>query len=210
MIGVGTNTIEYYEAPYHKWYQGRISAIGRGAWTITYADGSTLVLHDEREIRNTVDVCSLPQWQTLVSKVKGAFEYLECRLTDKCAAPYCCKEQHRIAGLLRAFNPSFASGNVDALWVRQLANLPCFSHIAGVADQLTRELPEYLVACQGAKIEHRDVSTFTKDVLQWWAFNHTKLPTWSLAARIAFCLSPNSASCERVFSLFVVAVHVWC
>ena len=26
-------------------------------------------------------------------------------------------------------------------------------------------------------------------------------PAWALAARVAFALSPNSASCERVFAL---------
>jgi len=29
-------------------------------------------------------------------------------------------------------------------------------------------------------------------------------PTWACAARIVFALSPNSASCERVFSLLKV------
>jgi hypothetical protein len=31
--------------------------------------------------------------------------------------------------------------------------------------------------------------------------NSLELPAWSAAARIIFALSPNSASCERVFSL---------
>ena len=61
--------------------------------------------------------------------------------------------------------------------------------------------PDYAVACRGIQIDHRDVESFTSDVLAWWAANHTKFPTWAIAARIAFSLSPNSASCERVFSL---------
>ena len=36
-----------------------------------------------------------------------------------------------------------------------------------------------------------------------WSLNKNslELPAWSAAARIIFALSPNSASCERVFSL---------
>ena len=35
----------------------------------------------------------------LVGQVSGAFQYLEDRFTDNCAAPYACKEQHRRASL---------------------------------------------------------------------------------------------------------------
>ena len=35
----------------------------------------------------------------------------------------------------------------------------------------------------------------------WWRANGGSFPAWALAARIVFALSPNSASCERVFSL---------
>ena len=31
--------------------------------------------------------------------------------------------------------------------------------------------------------------------------NGSKFPVWSAAARVAFALSPNSAACERVFSM---------
>ena len=37
--------------------------------------------------------------------------------------------------------------------------------------------------------------------MEFWAKNRDKFPTWSKAARIIFSLSPNSAACERVFSL---------
>lgn len=46
----------------------------------------------------------------------------------------------------------------------------------------------------GARIAHR--SRVTRDLV-----NSSLLPKWSLAARIAFAISPNSASCERIFSL---------
>ena len=146
-------------------------------------------------------MCVLPAWKKAVAHVKGAFKYLEDRLTDNCASPYHCQEQHRICGLLRAFNPSFAHGKVDRLWVQRLATLTCFAHIPNIADGMKNELPDYLQACRGLVIDHGDVGDFTTSVLKWWASHHKRFPMWAQAARIAFCLSPNSAACERVFSL---------
>ena len=42
---------------------------------------------------------------------------------------------------------------------------------------------------------------FTKKILEFWASHGTKFPEWSRAARIIFAFTPNSAACERVFSL---------
>ena len=42
---------------------------------------------------------------------------------------------------------------------------------------------------------------FTEKVLRFWRGKREKLPNFRAAARIAFALKPNSASCERVFSL---------
>ena len=38
-------------------------------------------------------------------------------------------------------------------------------------------------------------------MLAWWRTHGSTFPLWALAARIVFAISPNSASCERVFSL---------
>ena len=40
--------------------------------------------------------------------------------------------------------------------------------------------------------------------------NGNKFPAWALAARIVFALSPNSASCERVFALLKRMYSVVC
>ena len=67
----------------------------------------------------------------------------------------------------------------------------------------------YLV-CQCCKeripLIHSDVEEFTKKVLKFFADHGSKFPEWSLAARIVFSFTPNSASCERVFSLLRVDV----
>ena len=38
-------------------------------------------------------------------------------------------------------------------------------------------------------------------VLEWWSINGNSFKQWPCAARIVFAMSPNSASCERVFSI---------
>ena len=45
------------------------------------------------------------------------------------------------------------------------------------------------------------VNDYTEALLKWWRVNGNKFPAWCLGTRIVFAISPNSASCERVFSL---------
>jgi hypothetical protein len=59
----------------------------------------------------------MEQWQPLVTKLKGGFTYLENRLTNNCDSPYHLKVQHEATKLLRAFDPSLASGLVDTNYV---------------------------------------------------------------------------------------------
>ena len=67
---------------------------------------------------------------------------------------------------------------------------------------LKQELPIYLAAAAHAEaFDKSDVEAYTNAVLKWWRTNGNSFPKWAMAARIAFALSPNSASCERVFSL---------
>ena len=45
------------------------------------------------------------------------------------------------------------------------------------------------------------VADYSNAILDWWRTNGTSFPAWALAARVVFVISPNSASCERVFAL---------
>ena len=45
------------------------------------------------------------------------------------------------------------------------------------------------------------MGVFADTVLTWWRSNGHKFPAWAKAARMAFALTPNSASAERVFSM---------
>ena len=64
------------------------------------------------------------------------------------------------------------------------------------------QLPVYLQRARHFSVDHASVEDFSTAVLQWWHDeSDEKISAWSEAARIAFAISPNSASCERVFSL---------
>ena len=45
------------------------------------------------------------------------------------------------------------------------------------------------------------VADYSDAILDWWRRNSATFPAWALAARVVFAISPNSASCERVFAL---------
>ena len=50
--------------------------------------------------------------------------------------------------------------------------------------------------------DRMDMHAYTDSVLAFWRKNRKHLaPSWALAARIAFSVTPNSASSERVFSV---------
>ena len=72
----------------------------------------------------------------------------------------------------------------------------------GMLADLKRELHKYLAAAKDAPAFNKaSINDYTEALLKWWRINGTNFPTWCLGARIVFALSPNSASCERVFSL---------
>ena len=49
------------------------------------------------------------------------------------------------------------------------------------------------------------IPRYTEQILKWWETHGTgqrcTIASWAKAATIIFAMSPNSASCERVFSL---------
>lgn len=53
---------------------------------------------------------------------------------------------------------------------------------------------------EGTGNEDAFVGAYTKEILGFWADQSVEFPTWAKAAQIVFALTPNSASCERVFS----------
>lgn len=105
---------------------------------------------------------------------------------------------------MQVFNPFAAKRGCLASesFVDGLADIPAFmTHnlIPGMKEELNKYIAE--VEKINAEDEPSDMSEFTSTVLKFWARNKSKFKAWATAAQIAFSLSPNSAACERVFSL---------
>ena len=96
---------------------------------------------------------------------------------------------------------NFAHAHLTPAFVDAMqAITPLAAH--NMLSGLKQELPLYLVAAQHAPaFDKSGMDSYTDAVLKWWRTNGNSFPKWAMAARMAFALSPNSAPCERVFSL---------
>jgi hypothetical protein len=196
------------------WWEGNVlkKAAGRGGLCVikftkgpkndsTVGGEMIIKTGEEASFRGNIIAHTLPEWAGAVAKIKPAFDYIESRLTDNCDQPYHMKLQHEQMYLLKAFDPSFAKNNVDDPFVDNFKKIPPFvGH--RLIPALKAEREAYVAAAQNfGPSDHDDIKEFTKDVLAFWAMHGKKFPTWAIAARITFALTPNSAACERVFSL---------
>ena len=207
-IDLNTKTREWFPAPHNKWFAGKVTRLlittgaaarRKSTYKVTYSDG-TSIEQDEQELRNNIDVLEMPEWQTAVNVVKGAYDYLEQRITDDCQVPYHCSGPYEVCRVSQLFDPSFAVTKLTAAFVDELcAAIPA---LANCAAALKAETQAYQVAAGTAPaLDHSDVSAFSTAVLQFWREHGKKMPAWRKAAKIVFAIPPNSAASERVFSL---------
>ena len=126
----------------------------------------------------------------------GAFNYLEKRITNDCAAAYHYSDNYRVWELAQYFDPSFAAQHLTEDRVRALVDITPIWYA-----NMLKETPAYLAACVGVTIDDSDMGTFTAAILSFWRNNCRKFPAWAKAARMVFAMTPNSAGAERVFSL---------
>lgn len=156
---------------------------------------------EDAEIRQWLRAEDSPHRADIIAGLREGYVYLEDRLTGNCDRRYDCSHEHLVFRLVRAFNPAFAyQQKIDVEWVDEMAAIVPFA-ADGIIDGLKEDLPKYLAAAQDAVINQSDLDHLTSDVLQWWRNNGAKCPKWAQAARRVFAMSPNSAACERVFSL---------
>lgn len=72
-------------------------------------------------------------------------------------------------------------------------------------ELLKFELPTYVSTAKDVEIDRSVPEVFTEQVLAFWRSTpKEELKEWRKAARIVFGMTPNSAACERVFSLLAV------
>ena len=108
---------------------------------------------------------------------------------------------YEICRVVQAFNPNFAATFLDPAFIDSMQAITPLAGL-GMLSDLKKELPPYVAAAAHAPdFDKADVAEFTEAVLRWWRTNGNSFPTWAKAVRIVFAFSPNSAACERVFSL---------
>lgn len=183
-------------------YPGKV----RPGFKVHYPSDQTSEDLEEDEIRSVLNVNDLPQRKALIERINPVFDYLEMRITgDGCISSYNCKHMYEICAASRCFNPTFAAQHLTPAMVDQLAVIRSLPHHINLSE-LKKELPNYLVAAKEAEsITTDDVESFSTAVLNFWELASDKeLASWKRAARLVFCLTPNSASCERVFSLLAL------
>lgn len=209
--GLATGTLQKLEEVDSTLYPGQ----ERDAWLIKYTDGHT-EHYEEEELRSAkygpvpngedgkpvLLVRNLAQRTAICDALGPGFDYLEARLTGQgCDAQYSLAEMYELCRAARAFDPSFAKNQVNAAFVDGMSAITPLNALGMLAD-LKLQLPQYLAAAANApSFDKGSVADYSDAVLGWWRDNGTAFPAWALAARVVFAISPNSASCERVFSL---------
>ena len=171
------------------------------------------------EIRKCLVVKYLPNRKFIVDGLKKAFEYLEKRLLGPphCDKRYDCSHLYKVLRLVRIFDPGFTAAT--QLTVESINDLSQIRPLRELIQRLKAETPAYFALVQGSnisappfpppclpndelkKFDPKDITMYTDQVLKWWRTHGQKIPTWAKAARIVFAMSPNSAACERAFSL---------
>lgn len=202
-LRVGTPIYEWFGPPYSKYFKGKVTKIPTAAapntYTVTYEDRNTIEVGTE-ELRSTVDIRDQDGWKSSRAHLTAAFTYLENRLTDNCDAPYQLSTLYDVYEAVRAFDPTFVNtGAVDTDFVSdRVAAIPWID--MATKRKLLAELPDYLVLCRSCTVGRGDATAFSEAVLTFWREVPDKISTWAFEARRAFCLTPNSAASERVFS----------
>ena len=145
-----------------------------------------------RDLRERKDICD--------GLVPG-FEYLEARITGTCGAQYSLVTMYELCDLVRVFDPNFAAAHANPALIDRMSVITPLNAL-DMLDGMKRELPLYLAAAANSPtFDKGSVADYTDAILGWWRANGSSFKAWALAARIVFAISPNSASCERVFSV---------
>lgn len=162
---------------------------------------------EEEELRPLLVVENHPQRKEILNGLIPAFDYLESRVIGTCTtSSYSCKHMYEVCRLVRVFDPNVAIQVLSSSsYVDDLVSCvnPLMEHVS--ADNLKREIPTYMARAQLVSFADNDVDEYCFNVLKFWKTNAVpELAEWCKAARIVFSMSPNSASCERVFSMLKV------
>lgn len=177
----------------------------RRAYAVKYDVDGTVEDLEEEEVRPLLDISTLPERKAIIEKLLPAFDYLSGRVDGTCESQFSCAHMYEVCKHARWFNPNHArTHGLDGSCVDALCTVvaPLQEHVRPV--RMKSEIPAYLsLAADFGEIPSTDPQQFTQEVLQFWrgAAKKPGVGEWCKAAQIVFAISPNSASCERVFSL---------
>ena len=173
-------------------------------YKIAYDDGDSETM-DLAELKPLLSTYGDSLRAKVIAGIVPAYTYLEDCITGHCESRYDCAHCYEICTLAQAFDPSYATEQkIDAAFVQRMVAIKPLAEQDGLIVAMEGELPDYLVAAAGASFDHGDIAAFTEAMLLWRRNHKGELPAWSEAARNMFALTPNSAACERVFSLLKI------
>lgn len=176
----------------------------RLAYKVVYEQDGVAEELEEEEIRPLLIIKDMPERTEIINVLNVAFDYLEDRINGTCAvSQYSCAHMYSVCRVSQILNPAFAAQHLSENMVDDLFHIvrPLAVHVD--LARLKAELPAYLCAARTVEaIDVSDVDAFTEQVLKFWRnAPEAELREWRKTARIVFAMSPNSAACERVFSL---------
>ena len=200
-----------------EWAEGFIREIDDGKFIVEFPDEAWERKYKEKyvekmsieELKKLMKIISAAEKKALkaeiVAAAKKAFDYLKDRCEGRCDKPYDCSHFMKVCEMIRVFDPAKATElNCNREWVQAMAKVvrPFAAEAGHIdVDAMVKELPLYKTLAKTATFDRSDIGAYTKQVLLWWANNKGELPAWAKAAQVVFAFTPNSAACERVFSL---------
>jgi len=132
---------------------------------------------------------------------------LEERITGNCQQVYDYSHNYRMYKALRLFDPARAcelqmtTADLDAVFT-ELPQLGKIILPGPFRAALYADFPQYMARAAMFTTSRGSISDFTGDVLKFWKQHRSELNgTWSIATRVVFSISANSAASERVFSI---------
>jgi hypothetical protein len=158
---------------------------------------------EEEEVHARLVVRKLPQRRALATALSGATTYIEARIKGDREAIFSCAEMYETLFLVQLSDPQMAVKHATPMAVDELAKIVPLGKLVDLV-KMKAELPTMLRLAGDATFNAADVDLYSEGVLTWWRTHGTAIPAWRAAARIVFALTPNSASCERVFALLRV------
>ena len=136
--------------------------------------------------------------QKVKNAIQPAWDYFRTKIFDDLA------KDVAIYKTLRLCNPfSMKRMNFRPNLVEARIGIESLEHFTrDNINQMFNEFPLYLILCEQFTANNPEtIEEELRLIIKFWRLNKIQLPYLSLFVRYAYCITPSSASVERVFSL---------